>query len=117
MAKISRPEKLLSALAYLPFILLLSLIFERKRKGSAFLLFHVNQGLILFIVECTLLLPLALLGFLLSDFWYPLGTVVFILMFLLTAVFLILSLHGILSSLRAQMREIPIFNNCHPIKK
>ena len=117
MAKISRAEKLLSALSYLPFILLLPLIFERKRKDSDFLLFHVNQGLILFIVECCLFLPLAVLGFLLSDFWYPLGTIVFILIFLLAAVFLLLSLCGILFSLRAQMREVPIFNKCHLIKK
>ena len=117
MQKNARTEKCLSALSYLPFLVLISLFLERKRISSDLLRFHVNQGLVLFIVECCLLLPLAILSQLLKAYWAPIGTVIYILIFLLALVFLFLSIRGIVFSSRAQMREIPIFNRCTPFQK
>ncbi len=117
MQTVTNTEKCLSAISYLPFFVLVSLVLERKKVSSDFLLFHVNRGFVLFIVECCIFLPLAVLAYVLGIFWYPIGTVVHILMFLLALVFLFLSVYGIALSLRAKMKDIPIFNKCTPFKK
>ena len=116
MQNSSRTEKALASLAYIPFLVFFSLAVERKKKSSDFLLFHVNRGFVLFIIECALFLPLSIVARLLSDFWDPIGTVALILIFLLVLVFAVLSLCGIIYALRGQKRVIPLFGECAPFK-
>ena len=109
MQKATRAEKALSALAYLPFLTLIPFFLTGKGKGTEFTLFHSKRGLLLFALECALLLPLFLLSQALGAFWYPLGTVVYILISLLALVFLFFALCGIFFAVRSQMRELPLF--------
>ncbi len=104
--KIKASEIVWSIVAYLSVLVFIPLF---KKKKTPFIAYHVNQGLVLFLVELFCIVGLTVLGFVMK-FAFPAGFfVVRLLLGICLAIFLACHIVGIVHVCCKQARRIPIF--------
>lgn len=110
--------KAMGILSYIGILVLLPLFLE---KNNRFVRFHVNQGLILFIVECAYSIVCMIINAVLFSLfsWTPLAFIyiaVRIILAVLSLVFVAASILGIVDTLRGRARELPIIGKFRILK-
>ena len=110
--------KAMGILAYIGILVLLPLFLE---KNNRFVRFHVNQGLMLFIIECAYSFVCIIINTVLRVLfaWSPLVVVyvaVRIVLSVLSLVFLAASVMGIINVARGKAKELPIIGKFRILK-
>ena len=101
-------NKAMGVLAYLSWLVLIPLF---AAKDSKFSRFHVNQGLVLAIVEIVWWIVEVVLGFI------PIfGSIAIFLLGLLNIIFLVLAIIGIVNAVNGKAKELPIIGKYRVIK-
>lgn len=102
----------MGVLAYLSWLVLIPLF---AAKDSKFSRFHVNQGLVLAIVEIVWWIVEVVLGFILS--FIPIfGSITIFLLGLVNIIFLVLAIIGIVNAVNGKAKELPIIGKYRVIK-
>ena len=106
-------NKAMGVLAYhLSWLVLIPLF---AAKDSKFSRFHVNQGLVLAIVEIVWWIVEVVLGFILS--FIPIfGSITIFLLGLVNIIFLVLAIIGIVNAVNGKAKELPIIGKYRVIK-
>ena len=101
-------NKTMAILAYLSILVVIPIVMARESK---FAMFHVNQGIVLAVIEILAGVILRVLG------WLPgIGFVVRIVISLIGIVCLILLIIGIMAALNGQAKKLPVVGNFTFIK-
>ena len=93
-------------LSYLSILVLIPLL---KKKKSAFVAYHVNQGLVLFVLEFCAGMVISLLALILMFTAPTLFVVINIIYGIIGALFLICHVFGIVHVVRHEEKKVPIF--------
>ena len=93
-------NKIISLFAYIGILFLIPLL---AAKQSRFARYHVNQGLILFIFEIAISIPLYLLSLIPT-----VGIVFSIIGYLFDVLFVVLMVLGIVNSVQGKAKELPL---------
>ena len=105
-------NKAMGVLAYLSWLVLIPLF---AAKDSKFSRFHVNQGLVLAIVEIVWWIVEVVLGFILC--FIPIfGSIAIFLLGLVNIIFLVLAIIGIVNAVNGKAKELPIIGKYRVIK-
>lgn len=102
-------NKLMAILAYLSWLVLIPIF---AAKDSKFARFHVNQGLVLAIAEIAFGIVLNVLGTILSPLWWLFSLI----NGLVSIVFLVFSILGIVNAANGRAKELPLIGSYRLLK-
>lgn len=108
----------MTILCYIPFLVLYPLI-KKLHKSSKYMLFHINQGMNLFIFEIAVFLVTSILTTIFSGVWYFPRTIpgwILFIKYILYCAEIALILFGINNSVKKKAKELPVIGKFRFIK-
>ena len=106
-------NKVMAVLAYIGILFLIPLL---AAKDSPYARFHTNQGLVLFLCEAVLGVVVAILTGILTVVFWPLATVISALYGIVSLVFFIFMIMGIVNAVQGQQKELPLIGKFRILK-